>query len=352
MPKAPTKPHQTDANSRALDILTNTFSKQLSGELAHGYNEMVKQAEELVFAAKGNESDVSATLSEALKAVEGWNNRIITEETARIVRNKRMLPTLNTAAMVAGTQVLFSIRPFEAEDQAAKFDLKAPELTSVVHQAYINVADNVLDMLDKDPMNYKVKERELYKLCEIAAREAHETMLPFDDIFEFIFGRDLDAYLKKASENLNVSGEEEEEPATETAESEEPADESVMAAAPIPSANDPLSTPVGEDSAMEQGNVPGEEREGPEDEETASETENENEPPQNNDDASSQASEMQDTRKVDFGAPPALSQQPSYTESASSGSGSGVSSITNPNAIPNRYIAESRGKQFLSRIQR
>jgi hypothetical protein len=337
--------------SRAMEILTNRFAKTMNIELANGYKEMVKQAEELVHASHGDDGDVSATLREALSGIQGWNQMMIDAETARIVSKRPILPTLNAAAMIAGCQTLFAIRPFQ-EEERTKFDLRAPELSSVVHKAYIELGDNIQELMDKDPMAYKIRDRELLNICEASIRDALEQCLPFNDIIKYLFGNDLDAYIKKASEQFNAQPD---VPATQApVEQQQPPvqedESSAMASAmpPIPAASDP--PPDAEDDAED-------EQEGEDDDaKHIGVGENENNPGENQ----NQMRNEEETQSESAGSSSAESRTipgsggggSSYFSEPGSSSSPYGETKPNPNQqqqVSSRYLAESNGKQFLQR---
>jgi len=174
---------------KAFEVLTNNLVRQLGLEMVHGLGVMRAQAEEVVAEVKGSDEDVVSTLAEALEAVPQWSQTLIVEETKRIVTNRPMLPTLNAANCVAGTQVLFSIRPFDFRgDDRGAFELKTPDMSMLVHVAYIILAEILVPFIKEN--GHCVPIKTLREMCFDAVREAIEQTLPVNDIIRYLLGED------------------------------------------------------------------------------------------------------------------------------------------------------------------
>lgn len=169
---------------KALEVLTNTLVRQLGLELIEGYKVMVSQAREIVASTKGDEDDLVKTLLIALESVPNWSQTLILEETQRIVQKRPSLPSINAANTVAGTQVLFSIRPFDFSDERGAFDLKAPDLSVVIHHAYMYLAEILSMHIESN--GPEVDRRVLREMCFDSVREAIDQTIPVNDVIQYL----------------------------------------------------------------------------------------------------------------------------------------------------------------------
>ncbi|KAJ1640368.1 hypothetical protein T492DRAFT_898547 [Pavlovales sp. CCMP2436] len=237
-------PTQGTDTVKALEVLSNTLVRQLGAEIADGFYTMISQAEEVVSEAHGTDADVLSTIAEALAAVPQWNQTLINDETARITTNKPWLPAINAATCVAGTQVLFSIRPpgFDNEERAA-FDLKAPDMSIVVHQSYMNLSKILQCLATK--RNAKLVDRQqlrdvldspqlLRRVCCEAVRDAVDETIPVNDIIQYLMGSDIKHLIASMNQQMNARTL---PPATDSLA--EVVDESLVIAAAAPALEDP-----------------------------------------------------------------------------------------------------------------
>lgn len=169
---------------KALEVLTSTLVRQLGLELIEGYKVMLSQAREIVASTGGNDDDLVKTLLIALESVPNWSQTLILEETQRIVQKRPSLPSINAANTVAGTQVLFSIRPFDFSDERGAFDLKAPDLSVVIHHAYMYLAEILSMHIESNGPD--VDRRALREMCFDSVREAIDQTIPVNDVIQYL----------------------------------------------------------------------------------------------------------------------------------------------------------------------
>lgn len=178
---------------KANEILSSQVQALLAPELEIGLRTMISQAEDLVHQEKGDERDVLEVFLKALDDVPTWNSNMIDEETKRIVSKHSHLPMLIAACIVAGTQVLFSIRPFNNNDDR-EFELQTPDVSTVIHNAYRFLAKRVYTLLE-DESTLFIRASTMHELCTISVSEALKHSLPTSEIMRFIFGSDLAQFM-------------------------------------------------------------------------------------------------------------------------------------------------------------
>lgn len=181
---------------KAYEVLSENLIHQLGDEMVLGLQMMLMQAKELVNESRGYSSDAASVMFQALEAVHDWSGLILMAETQRIVQNKPTLPTINAAAMVAGTQVLFAIRPIDYNDESrGTFDLKAPDMSVLVHWAYRIVAIELMHRIEESAAltlkHISHGNIDVRNLCRDAVKEAIPRTLPLNDIIKYLMGDDV-----------------------------------------------------------------------------------------------------------------------------------------------------------------
>jgi hypothetical protein len=196
---------------KAYEVLSENLIHQLGDEMVIGLQIMLLQARELVSDSRGYASDEASVMFQALESVHDWPGLILMAETQRIVQNKPTLPTINAATMVAGTQVLFAIRPVDYSDESrGTFDLKAPDLSVLIHSAYRIVALELMHRFDESPStilkHIHSGNIDVRNLCRNAVKEAIPRALPLNDIIRYLMGDDVGRLVKSLNDQIRKAG--------------------------------------------------------------------------------------------------------------------------------------------------
>ena len=173
-----------DAKREYTNQLIQTIRPYLLGGMLSIYDEAFNVCQQ------NREADLTMlTFQELLGEIPKWNNKLVVEESDRIVHDSKCdyLEDLLTAVFVCHTKILTTIR---VTNKDRKINLNVPCVENFVHQVYIEMAREfwkhpyLLNPIDVTKLEYQQNLKEAEKIIQQCLEITIRRLLPVKDILK------------------------------------------------------------------------------------------------------------------------------------------------------------------------